>query len=97
LRCDTDIPIVIPGGVIIGANVLASAKLLAGSASSLGDYRTAIHNYANQLASDGLLSKRQAHRLDRCLNPARTREQFEAWGIGEEHHGNGHDKDHDEG
>jgi hypothetical protein len=92
LRCDTDIPIVIPGGVILGANVLASAKLLAGSASSLDEYRTAIHNYANRLASDGLLSKRQAHRLDRCLNPARTREQFEAWGIGEEHHGKGHDK-----
>lgn len=92
LRCDTDIPTIIPGGVIVGANVVANAKLLAGSAASLGEYRSAIHNYANRLASDGVLSRRQAHRLDSCLNPARTREQFEEWGIGEEHHGKGHDK-----
>ena len=97
LDCDTDIPTIIPGGVMIGANVVASAKLLAGSASSLGEYRSAIHNYANTLASDGLLSRRQAQRLDRCLNPARTREQFEAWGIGEDHHGKGHDDHHGKG
>ncbi len=95
LRCDTDIPTIIPGGVMIGANVVANAKLLAGSAGSLGEYRSAIHSYANTLASDGLLSRRQAQRLDRCLNPARTHEQFEAWGIGKDHHGKGHDEGRD--
>lgn len=95
LRCDTDIPTIIPGGVIVGANVVANAKLLAGSANSLGEYRSAIHNYANRLANDGLLSRRQAHRLDSCLNPARTREQFEAWGIGEDQLGKGHDEERD--
>ncbi|MDE1892712.1 MAG: serine protease [Xanthomonadaceae bacterium] len=82
LGCDTDIPTIAPGGVIVGANVVASARLLAAAAGSLGEYRSAIHNYADRLAGDGLLSRRQAQRLDRCLNPARTRQQFEAWGSG---------------
>ncbi|MEO5812143.1 MAG: PA domain-containing protein [Rhodanobacter sp.] len=89
LRCDTAIPTVVPGGLIIGANVVASAKLLAGAAASLGEYRTAILNYANGLAADGLLTKHQATRLNSCLNPAKTRDQFEAWGIGEGHPGKG--------
>lgn len=94
LRCDTGIPTFVPGGLIVGANVVASAKLLAGAAASLGEYRTAIHNYANGLAADGLLSKHQATRLDSCLNPAKTYDQFEAWGVGSTSpgHGNGNDK-----
>ncbi len=92
LRCDTRIPTFAPGGLIVGANVVATAKLLAGSAASLGEYRTAIHNYANGLAADGLLSKHQATRLNSCLNPAKTRDQFAAWGIGEGHPGHGHGK-----
>lgn len=82
LRCDTGIPTVVPGGLIVGANVVASAKLLARSAGSLGEYRAAIHNYANGLATDGLLSQNQATRLDRCLKPVKTLEQFLVWKFG---------------
>ena len=82
LRCDTGIPTVLPGGLIVGANVVASAKLLARSAGSLGEYRTAIHNYAHRLAADGLLGQSQATRLDRCLIPGKTLEQFVVWKLG---------------
>jgi hypothetical protein len=89
LRCDTGIPTFMPGGPIIGANVVANAKLLAGAAASLGEYRTAVHNYANELAVNGLLTKHQATRLDACLNPAKTRDQFNAWGLGAGHSASG--------
>jgi hypothetical protein len=89
LRCDTGIPTFAPGGPIVGANVVATAKLLAGASASLDEYRTAIHNYANGLAVDGLLSKHQATRLNACLNPAKTRDQFNAWGVGAGHSASG--------
>jgi len=89
LRCDTGIPTFMPGGPIIGANVVANAKLLAGAAASLDEYRTAVHNYANELAVHGLLTKHQATRLDACLNPAKTRDQFNAWGLGAGHSASG--------
>ncbi|TAL75036.1 MAG: serine protease [Rhodanobacter sp.] len=91
LRCDTGIPTFVPGGLIVGANVLAHAKLLAGAAASLGEYRAAIHNYASELAADGLLSRHEATRLDACLNPAETRDQFNAWGMGAGHSASGKD------
>lgn len=80
LTCDTGIPTLVPGGVIIGANVIANAQILAGAATSVGDYRTAVHAYAGQLATDGLITAGQATSLNACLSDAETQSQYDAWG-----------------
>jgi hypothetical protein len=80
LTCDTGIPTLVPGGVIIGANVIANAQILAGAAASVGDYRTAVHAYAGQLATDGLITAGQATSLNACLSDAETQSQYDAWG-----------------
>lgn len=80
LTCDTGIPTLVPGGVIIGANVIANAQILAGAAASVGDYRAAVHAYAGQLATDGLISAGQATSLNACLSDAETQSQYDAWG-----------------
>ncbi|TCV92298.1 pre-peptidase [Luteibacter rhizovicinus] len=82
LTCDTGIPTLVPGGVIVGANVISNAKVLAGAAASVGDYRTAIASYASQLAADGLITAAQATSLNACLSSAETQKQFDAWGSG---------------
>lgn len=81
LTCDTGIPTWIPGGVVIGANVLANAKIIAGASATVADYRTAVHNYAAGLASDGLIDSTQATSLDVCLADAETQKQYDAWGT----------------
>ncbi|MDQ0008914.1 hypothetical protein J2T07_001091 [Luteibacter jiangsuensis] len=80
LTCDTGIPTLVPGGVIVGANVIANAQILAGAAASVGDYRTAVHAYAGQLATDGLITAGQATSLNACLSDAETQSQYDAWG-----------------
>jgi hypothetical protein len=80
LTCDTGIPTLVPGGVIIGANVISNAKILAASAASVGDYRAAVRGYATQLASDGLVTAAQASSLNACLSDTETQAQYTAWG-----------------
>jgi hypothetical protein len=81
LTCNTGVPTWVPGGVVIGANVQANAKIIAGDAASVEDYRTAIHNYAAGLASDQLISADQATSLNACLSDEETQNQFDAWGT----------------
>ncbi|MEX1829569.1 PA domain-containing protein [Luteibacter sp. CQ10] len=81
LTCDTGIPRVVPGGMIIGANVIANAKILAGASTDVGAYRSAITAYASQLAADGLVTAGQASSLNACLSDAETQKQFDAWGA----------------
>ncbi|HXP00521.1 MAG TPA: PA domain-containing protein [Luteibacter sp.] len=80
LTCDTGIPRLVPGGMIIGANVLANAKILAGNAADVGTYRAGITAYAAQLAADGLITSGQATSLNACLTDTETQAQFDAWG-----------------
>jgi len=80
LTCDTGIPTLVPGGVIIGANVISNAKILAGAAATVGDYRSAVHAYATQLATDGLVTAAQASSLNACLSDTQTQAQYDAWG-----------------
>lgn len=80
LTCDTGIPTLVPGGVIIGANVISNAKILAGAAATVGDYRAAVHAYASQLATDGLVTATQASSLNACLSDTQTQAQYDAWG-----------------
>ncbi|MGF6710667.1 hypothetical protein QFZ41_001631 [Luteibacter sp. W1I16] len=80
LTCDTGIPTLVPGGVIIGANVIANAQILASAAANVGDYRTAVRAYAGQLATDGLITAGQATSLNACLSDAETGSQYDEWG-----------------
>lgn len=79
LGCDTGIPTWVPGGVVIGANVLGNVKIIAGAAPTVGDYRTAIRNYAATLSSDRLVTQGQASSLNACLSDAETLKQFNAY------------------
>jgi len=79
IGCDTGIPTWVPGGVVIGANVLANVKIKAGAAASVGDYRSAIRNYASSLSTDGLITSGQASSLNACLSDAETLKQFKMW------------------
>jgi hypothetical protein len=82
LSCNTGVPTWVPGGVIVGANVLGTAKVKAGAAVNLGSYRTAMLAYAGDLAAGGLITQTQATSLNACLSDAELQKQFTAWGSG---------------
>lgn len=79
LSCNTGVPTWVPGGSVIGANVLANAKMIAGGSPTVGAYRTAIQNYAANLAGNDLVTPNQASGLNSCLSNAETLKQFNAW------------------
>ena len=79
LGCSTGVPTWIPGGVVIGANVLANAKIIAGVSQTVGAYRPAVRNYAAGLASGNLITSGQATTLNACLSDAETLKQWKAW------------------
>lgn len=79
LTCNTGVPTWLPGGIVIGANVLANAKLIASRSVTVGDYRAAIGTYAADLASHELITSGQASSLNACLSNAETLKQFNAW------------------
>jgi hypothetical protein len=81
LTCDTTIPTVVPGGVIVGANVISNAKILAADAATVGAYRTAVLAYANTLASSNLITAGQASALNACFSEAQTQQQYNAWHV----------------
>lgn len=82
LTCDTGVATWLPGGTIVGANIISSLKLQASAASSLAGYRTAALTYASQLADSGLITAKQASSLNACLSDAELQKQFKAWGSG---------------
>lgn len=79
LDCDSGIPTWLPGGVVIGANVVANARIIAGAAPTVGDYRPVVRAYAAGLATDGLITGDQASSLNACLSDAETLNQWKAW------------------
>jgi len=82
LTCNTGVPTWIPGGIVIGANVYASARNIATSAAHFGIYRTSMLTYAANLAAQQLISAPQASSLNACLSDAELHKQFNAWGNG---------------
>ncbi|HEY4293837.1 PA domain-containing protein [Luteibacter sp.] len=80
LTCDTGIPKLVPGGMIIGSNVIANAKIIAGNADDVGAYRAGVTAYAAQLAADGLIDAGQATSLNACLTDEQTQAQYDEWG-----------------
>jgi len=69
----------VPGGVIVGANVISNAKTIAGDAATLAIYRTGVRGYASTLAGSGLITAAQASSLNACLSDAETQKQYAAW------------------
>lgn len=82
LTCDTGVATWLPGGTIVGANIISSLKVQASAATSLAGYRTAALTYASQLANSGLITAKQASSLNACLSDAELQKQFNAWGSG---------------
>lgn len=82
LTCDTGIPTWMPGGAIVGANVISNLKVQAAAATDLAGYRTAALAYATNLASSGLITSAQATSLNACLADSELQKQFAAWGAG---------------
>jgi hypothetical protein len=80
LQCDTGIPKLVPGGLVIGANVIANAKIIAGNADDVGAYRAGVTAYAAQLAADELITADQASSLNACLTDTQTQAQYDEWG-----------------
>jgi len=80
--CDTGVPTWVPGGAIVGANIVATAKLLAGTSATAGDYATAMREYANKLAKDQWLTAAQASSLDTCLSDTELAKQYASWRKG---------------
>jgi hypothetical protein len=82
LTCDTGVPTLVPGGVIIGANIVSNAKVIAGAAADFAAYKTGMLAYAAQLSTDGLITGGQVTSLNACLSDTQLQAQFDAWGAG---------------
>lgn len=80
--CDTGVPTWLPGGWIIGANLAAAAKLLAGTSSSAGEYATAMRAHVSRLTSQRLILPEQSASLNACLSDAELAGQYASWRQG---------------
>src|SRR5690606_1018392 len=80
LECDTGVPVGVAGGAVVGANIFGSARMLAGAAGSVEDYRDSIQTHVDGLLDDGLLSTAQHESVLACLSDDATQAQYEAWG-----------------
>lgn len=79
LTCDTGVPTSIAGGVIMGANIFASAQTLAAASPDVATYRAAIQAYVNALATAGYITSGQAASLALCLDDPQTQAQYNEW------------------
>ena len=84
LDCDTGVPVSVPGGLIAGSNIYASARAFAGGAANLATYRDEIRGHVDVLADDAVLTPEQHTSAMACLTDEATSAQFEAWGNAEE-------------
>lgn len=83
LACDTGVPTSVPGGLIAGANIYASARAFAGGAENLLVYRDEIRAHADGLAADEVITPDQHTSVLACLTDEATAAQFEEWGNGD--------------
>ena len=79
LSCNTTIPTWIPGGVVMGANVLANAKIIAGVSQTVATYTQGMQAYVGSLTTNGLIDSTQATALNQCLTSAELLKQWKAW------------------
>ena len=79
IGCNTGIPTWVPGGVVIGANVLANAKIIAGVSMTAAAYGQAMQGYVGSLVTDGLIDSAQVTSLNQCLINSELLKQWKAW------------------
>jgi len=82
LTCDTGVPTWVPGGAVIGANVYATARLLAATSADFDAYKAGMLAHADELASQELVDEEQASTLNACLGDEELQAQFREWGNG---------------
>lgn len=81
LTCNTGIPTWLPGGTVVGANVVSNLTVQAAAAANLAAYKTAALDYARTLASSGFITAAQATSLNACLSDNEIAKQYAAWGT----------------
>lgn len=64
--CDTGVPAVTAGGVIVGANIQAWDRICAATASNRGQYQSCMVNHRTSLRESGLISGRDSGRIASC-------------------------------
>lgn len=64
--CDTGIPIIVDGGLIVGANVQATNNLLLATSATKGAYQSGMNALAKRLRDAGLISGAQSDSLAAC-------------------------------
>ena len=69
--CDTFVPVLQEGGLVVGANVQAQNNVCLNYSDSKGEYVQCMTDYRNRLQEQGLLEQRFNGRIVSCA--ARTR------------------------
>lgn len=64
--CDTGVPVISTGGIIIGASVQARDDMCLATSPNKGTYQTCLSGYKDQLATAGLLQGNQGGRIASC-------------------------------
>jgi hypothetical protein len=64
--CDTGVPVVQEGGLIIGANVQAQSNICEINARNHGAYQSCMAAYKDRLEASGLVNSAQADRIASC-------------------------------
>ncbi len=64
--CDTGIPVIQEGGLIIGANVQAQSNICEINARNHGAYQSCMADYKNKLKASGLINASQSGRIASC-------------------------------
>ena len=70
-NCDTFVPVLQEGGLVVGANVQAQNNVCLNYSDSKGEYVQCMTDYRNRLQEQGLLEQRFNGRIVSCA--ARTR------------------------
>lgn len=66
-NCDTGVDAVAPGGIVLGANVVASSAICVLGSSTRTQYLTCMTNYKNDMLASELITKREALQLSTCI------------------------------
>ncbi len=66
-NCDSGVDAVAPGGIVIGANVVASNDLCLTSTSTRAKYQACMTNYKNSMVSDQMITSNQGSKIAVCI------------------------------
>lgn len=66
-NCDSGVDAVAPGGIVIGANVVASNDLCLTSTSTRSQYQACMTNYKNSMVSDQMITSNQGSKIAVCI------------------------------